>query len=51
MVSYDDKISFILGAVDDKYNKIAVESLNQLLKTMYIDDKLYHTTLIHKNLK
>lgn len=45
------KSLFTLGAVDNKYNKIAVEALNVLLKTIYIDDKLYHTTLIHKTPK
>ena len=45
------KSLFILGGIDSKYNKIAVESLNALLKTMYFDEKLYHTTLIHKTPK
>ena len=45
------KSLFILGSIDNKYNKIAVNSLNELLKTMYIDEKLYHTTLIHKTPK
>jgi len=45
------KSLFTLGAVESKYNKLAVEALNALLKTMYIDDKLYHTTLIHKTPK
>ncbi len=42
---------FILGSIDSKYNKIAIESLASLLKTIYINDKLYHTTLIHKTPK
>ncbi len=42
------KSLFTLGAIDSKYNKIAVDALNALLKTMYVNDKLYHTTLIHK---
>ncbi|WP_373072584.1 thioredoxin domain-containing protein [Sulfurimonas sp.] len=45
------KALFILGSIDSKYNKIAVDSLNTLLKTIYIDDKLYHTTLIGKEPK
>ena len=42
---------FTLGTIDIKYNKMAVESLNALLKTMYVQDTLYHTTLIHKTPK
>jgi len=45
------KSLFLLGCIDAKYNKVAVDSLNALLKTMYIDDTLYHTTLIHKTPK
>ena len=45
------KSLFILGSIDDKYNKTAVESLNKLLETMYIEDELYHTTLIGKKPK
>jgi len=42
---------FKLGAIDSKYYSKAKKSLDVLLKTMYIDDKLYHTTLIHKEPK
>jgi len=42
---------FTLGAIDSKYSQRAVKSLNALLKTMYIDGTLYHTTLIHKTPK
>ncbi len=42
---------FTLGTVDSKYNKTAVESLSALLKTIYIKDTLFHTTLIHKTPK
>lgn len=45
------KALFTLGAIDNKYNKKAVKSLNALLQTMVIDGKLYHTTLIHKKPK
>ena len=42
---------FSLGAIDSKYEDRAVKSLNALLETMYINGKLYHTTLIHKTPK
>ncbi len=42
---------FNLGAVDTTYLQKAQKSLEALLKTMYIDGKLYHTTLIHKQPK
>ena len=42
---------FKLGAVDSSYKQRAVKSLDALLKTMYIDSTLYHTTLIHKEPK
>ena len=45
------KSLFTLGAVDSRYRDRAVKSLNSLLDTMYIDGKLYHTTLIHKTPK
>lgn len=45
------KALFTLGAIDNKYNKKAVKSLDALLQTMFIDGKLYHTTLIHKTPK
>lgn len=45
------KALFTLGAVDAKYKDRAVKSLDALIKTMFIDSKLYHTTLIHKTPK
>ena len=39
---------FKLGAVDNKYQEKAIKSLDKLLETMFINSKLYHTTLIHK---
>lgn len=45
------KALFTLGAIDNKYNKRALKSLNALLDTMYINGSLYHTTLIHKSPK
>ena len=39
---------FKLGAVDAKYKERAVKNLDALLKTMFLDGVLYHTTLIHK---
>jgi len=42
---------FTLGAIDSKYNTVAVKSLDALLETMFIDGTLYHTTLIHKTPK
>jgi len=45
------KSLFILGNIDNTYKKRAIISLDALLKTMFIDKKLYHTTLIHKTPK
>jgi len=45
------KSLFTLGNIDKKYKEKAINSLNALLNTMYIDGKLYHTTLIHKTPK
>jgi uncharacterized protein YyaL (SSP411 family) len=45
------KALFTLGDIDAKYKDRAVASLDSLLKTMFIDSKLYHTTLIHKTPK
>ncbi len=42
---------FNLGACDSKYKDRAIKSLDALLNTMYRDDTLYHTTLIHKTPK
>ncbi|MCF6310227.1 MAG: thioredoxin domain-containing protein [Sulfurimonas sp.] len=45
------KALLALGNIDKAYKDKAVKSLNALLDTMYIDGKLYHTTLIHKQPK
>ncbi len=45
------KALFTLGDIDSKYKDIAIKSLDAILKTMFIDSKLYHTTLIHKTPK
>jgi len=45
------KSLFNLGNIDTKYKEKAINSLNALLNTMFIDGKLYHTTLIHKKPK
>ncbi|WP_294966748.1 thioredoxin domain-containing protein [Sulfurimonas sp.] len=45
------KALFTLGDIDAKYKDRAVKSLDALLKTMFIDSKLYHTTLIHNTPK
>ncbi|MBA3025051.1 MAG: thioredoxin domain-containing protein [Sulfurimonas sp.] len=42
---------FTLGQIDHKYTNRAVKNLDALLKSMYIDGVLYHTTLIHKTPK
>lgn len=42
------KALFNLGKIDDTYKQKAVKSLDALMEVMYIDGKLYHTTLIHK---
>ena len=42
------KSLFTLSCVDIRYNNIAKEHLDMLLKTMFIDGELYHSTLIHK---
>lgn len=45
------KALFTLGNIDKKYKDKAIKSLDALLDTMFIDSKLYHTTLIHKTPK
>lgn len=45
------KSLFTLGQFDSKYTQIAKKSLDALLNTLYIDNTLYHTTLIHKTPK
>jgi len=42
---------FKLGAIDTIYKQRAVKNLDKLLETMFIDNVLYHTTLIHKKPK
>ena len=42
------KALFTLSYVDVRYNDIAKEHLDTLLKTMFMDGQLYHSTLIHK---
>jgi len=42
---------FKLGTIDRKYHTRAEESLQKLLKKVYIDETLYHTTLINKSPK
>jgi hypothetical protein len=42
---------FNLGQIDAKYTARAVENLEALLSTLYVEGKLYHTTLIHKEPK
>lgn len=45
------KALFTLGDISKVYKERAINSLNALLNTMYVDGKLYHTTLIHKTPK
>ena len=45
------KALFKLGTIDSRYHTMAQNSLDALLETMYIDNRLYHTTLIHKEPK
>ena len=45
------KALFTLGDIDSKYKDRAIKSLDALIKTMFVDAKLYHTTLIHKTPK
>ncbi len=42
---------FTLGSCDNTYKQRAVKSLDALMKTMFVDSTLYHTTLIHKTPK
>jgi len=42
---------FLLGSIDTKYKQRAIKSLDALLKSMFLNDTLYHTTLIHKTPK
>jgi hypothetical protein len=45
------KSLYILGKQDPSYTAQATASLNALLSTMFINNILYHTTLIHKKPK
>ncbi len=45
------KALFNLGKIDRSYTQNAIKSLDALLETMFIDGKLYNTTLIHKTPK
>ncbi len=45
------KSLFFASHLDTKYKELAIDSLEKLVKKVYIDKKLYHTTLIHKNPK
>jgi len=38
---------FIASTLDKKYKSIAIESLESLLSTLYINDTLYHSTIIN----
>jgi len=42
---------FHLGSIDNTYKTKAINTLDALLHTMFQDDTLYHTTLIHKQPK
>lgn len=42
---------FILGKRDQIYTQQAIRSLHKLLQTMYVDEKLKHSNLIHKTPK
>lgn len=45
------KALFVLGNIDDSYKLTAIKKLDAVLKSMFIDGKLYHSTLIHKSPK
>ncbi|MEA3331243.1 MAG: thioredoxin domain-containing protein [Campylobacterota bacterium] len=45
------KSLFKLGTIDSKYKDLAIKSLKALLDTLYVDGKLYHSTLIDKTPK
>jgi hypothetical protein len=45
------KSLFVLGKQNSSYAAQAIASLDALLSTMFINDQLYHTTLIHKTPK
>lgn len=45
------KALFTLGSVDGRYTARALKHLEKLIATMYIEGRLYHTTLIHKEPK
>ncbi len=45
------KSLFILNNIDSKYGDFATKSLQNLLKTLKIDEQLYHSNLIHSSPK
>ena len=45
------KALFSLAKADESYREIAKKNLEKLLETLYIDNELYHSTLIHKTPK
>jgi len=45
------KSLFLASAINEKYKHLAINSLETLVKKLYIDGKLYHTTLIDKEPK
>ena len=45
------KALFTLGQVDAKYTSQAQKSLDALMQALYVNGKLHHTTLIHKEPK
>lgn len=45
------KSLFIASSIDDRYLQIAIDSLDKLMDTFYIDEELYHTTIIGKTPK
>lgn len=45
------KALFTLGDIDTLYRQRAIKYIDKLLQTMFIDGKLYHTTLIGKDPK
>jgi len=42
------KSLFVAGSIDDRYLQIAIDSLDRLTDTFYIDGELYHTAMIGK---
>ncbi|SFV51839.1 Thymidylate kinase [hydrothermal vent metagenome] len=42
------KSLFVASSADDRYLQIAIDSLDKLTDRLYIDEELYHTTIIGK---